>query len=69
MKEIEKNDVVKYITGCFDCNFVHHEDMAGGASCTLLNEYINQTKKFQLITPKNCPLKTNSYIFKFTTDE
>lgn len=59
------------IEGCSNCPFAISNDMSSGYSCTLQMHFnkeerrIKENKRYQAVTPKWCPLKTNYYLFGF----
>ena len=68
----EKINKELIITGCHDCPMCDMNDMCSGYSCRMIkgikeDKHIEDSKQFQPITPKWCPIKKQSIIFKFKT--
>lgn len=59
---------IKYISGCVGCPFCQMNDMSYGYQCQLkkdMGNVIKESKIYQPITPKWCPLKNEDILFKF----
>ena len=71
--ELNKHSVLggvstRIISGCSDCPMCDMNDMCSGYSCRLKehpDNFIKESKKFQPITPKWCPIKQNDVLFKY----
>ena len=58
----------RIIYGCSDCPMCDMNDMCSGYSCRLKehpDNFIKESKNFQPITPKWCPIKQNDVLFKY----
>jgi len=58
----------RIISGCSDCPMCDMNDMCSGYSCRLKehpDNFIEESKKFQPITPKWCPIKQSDVLFKY----
>lgn len=58
------------IPGCMECPMCIMNDMSSGYSCRLKScpdNFIKESKRFNPITPKWCPIKQNNIIFKYKT--
>ena len=58
----------RIISGCSDCPMCDMNDMCSGYSCRLKehpDNFIKESKKFQPITPKWCPIKQSDVLFKY----
>jgi len=56
------------ITGCSDCPFCQMNDMDSGYSCNIKEypkNYIEESKKYQPITPDWCPIKIKPYTVRY----
>jgi len=59
---------IHIISGCSECPMCDMNDMCSGYSCRLKkhpDNFIKESKKFQPITPKWCPIKQNDVLFKY----
>lgn len=56
------------ISGCIDCPMCDMNEMCSGYSCRLKSpgeNFIKETKSYNPITPKWCPIKLNNITFKY----
>lgn len=64
-----KKPIIKTIMGCVDCPCCLTNDMGSGYTCKMQGFFkepnqIDESKKYQPITPDWCPLKTQPILFK-----
>jgi len=65
---MESANNFRLISGCTDCPCCDQNDFCSGYTCNLKDapkNQIKESKTFQRITPKWCPLKNNDLILKF----